>query len=126
MKRFWIGLGLLVSILAAGLWTSSRLEDIHTSISEDLQRSAAAAQTAQWEQADELADDAIEDWRDSWDFSAALADHTALDDIDSLFAQAEVYRQNRDAVSYAAVCARLAQYIDALQESHRLTWRNLL
>lgn len=126
MKRLWIGIGLLMTILVLGLWTSAWMSQTHTAISEDLTSSAQAAQSGQWDRADAFAQDAGESWHDNWHFSAALADHTVLDGIDGLFAQAEVYRKNRDAVSYAAVCAQLAQAIDALHEGHRLSWWNLL
>lgn len=126
MKRLWIGIGLLAVILVMGLWSASRLRDIHTGISEDLTNAAAAAQDGQWQQADKLARQAQQKWRDSWNFSAAMADHTVLDEIDGFFAQAEVYRKNRNGVDYAATCARLANAVEALQEGHRLTWWNLL
>lgn len=126
MKRLWIGIALLAGVWIVGLWTSARMEDIHTSISDDLTNAAEAAQREQWEQADELAQKAEESWQDRWNFSAALADHTVLDEIDGFFAQAEVYRESRDGVAYAAICARLSKAIEALQEAHRLTWWNLL
>ena len=48
MKRLWIGIGLLAAIVIAGFWTSSRMEDIHTGISDKLTDSAEAAQAARW------------------------------------------------------------------------------
>ncbi|MBQ7416302.1 MAG: DUF4363 family protein [Oscillospiraceae bacterium] len=126
MKRFWIGLALLAGILIAGLWTASRLGTLHTGICRTLEQAASAAGDGRWEQADALAAQAQSRWQAGWHFSATLADHTALDEIDSLFAQAEVYRQSRCAADYAATCARLSRLIDALQEGHRLSWWNLL
>lgn len=126
MKRLWIGIGLLAAIVIAGFWTSSRMEDIHTDISDKLTDSAEAAQAGRWVQADTLARQAEDAWQGSWNLSAALSDHTVLDEIDGLLAQAKIYRQNRDDVAYAAVCARLATAIEALQEAHSLNWRNIL
>ena len=126
MKRFWIGIGVLVAILLASFWTTDRLSEMHLSVSEDLERAAQAAQDDRWEVADTLAGNAREKWEKCWEFSAALADHTLLDEIDGLFAQAEVYRKNRDDVEYAAICGRLANHIEALQEGHKLSWWNLL
>lgn len=126
MKRLWIGVGLLVGIVLVSLWTTGRLNRIHTAIAEQLMTSAQAAQAGNWEKADKAAEDASCGWEDSWNFSAALADHTVLDEIDGMFAQSEVYRKNRSAVDYAAICARLAQHIQALQEGHQLSWWNLL
>lgn len=126
MKRLWIGIGLLAAIMILGSWTSQRMADIHTAISDNLHQSAQAAQAGQWNKADELARSSQTQWQESWDFSAILADHTQLDEIDGMFAQAEVYRQSRDSLAYAAVCARLATSIDTLQEAHQLSWRNFL
>ena len=126
MKRFWIGVALLVGILLVGLWTTNQLGKLHTATASDLTGAAQAAQQGQWEQADRHAAAARQRWQQGWHFSAALADHTVLDEIDGLFAQSEIYRKNRDAMEYAAICARLAQHVTALQESHQLSWWNLL
>ena len=126
MKRLWIGVGLLVGIVLVSLWTTGRMNRIHTAISEDLLASAQAAQMGNWEDADASAKEATQSWQESWHFSAALADHTVLDEIDGMFAQSEIYRKNRSAVDYAATCARLAKRIEALQEGHQLSWWNLL
>lgn len=126
MKRFWIGVGLLAAIVLLSFWSTNRLSDLHISISEDLERAAQAAQNDRWETVDELASSVQTQWKNGWGFSAALVDHTVLDEIDGLLAQAEVYRKKRDATEYAAICARLARHIEALQESHKLSWWNLL
>ena len=126
MNRLWIGIGLLAAILAIGLWTSARMTDIHSGIADTLDRSAQAAQSDQWDRAKSLEQEAADHWKRSWNFSAALADHTVLDEIDGLFAQSAVYLENRDGVSYAAVCAQLASAIEALHEGHKLSWWNLL
>ena len=126
MKRLWIGVGLLVGIVLVGMWTTGKLNRIHIAIAEELLQSAQAAQAGNWVDADAAAENAAQGWQESWHFSAALADHTVLDEIDGLFAQAEIYRKNRSTVDYAAVCARLAQHVQALQEGHRISWWNLL
>ena len=126
MKRLWIGIGLLAAIIIFGFWTSRRLENKLTAINDHLLQSIRAAQSEQWNTADELEQSAQTQWQEMWDFCAILADHTLLDEIDGLFAQAEIYRQSRDSLAYAAVCARLATSIDTLQEAHQLSWRNFL
>lgn len=126
MNRFWIGVGLLLALLGASLWAMFAMDHSHGEISDTLQRSAEAAQAGNWEQADRLSHSANHQWEENWRFSAAMSDHTALDEIDSIFAQAEVYRQSRNAADYAAACARLAKLIEALEEGHDLSWWNLL
>lgn len=126
MKRLWIGIGLLAAVLVLGAWSAAGMSRVHTAVADNLVQAAQAARSGQWEAADRYAADAAEKWEDGWHFSAALADHTVLDEIDGLFAQSEEYRKSRSAVEYAAICARLARHIEALQESHRLNWWNLL
>lgn len=126
MKRLWIGVALLVLILAAGLWTGKRMEKAHTQVADRLRLCGQAAQAEQWEQADRLALEAKTHWEQEWDFTAALADHTVLDEIDALMEEMEVCRKSRNALRCAALCAKLARMVDALQEAHRLSWRNLL
>lgn len=126
MKRLWIGIGLLAVILIAGLWTSALLRQDQTAISDYLQKAADAALNGQWAQADQFARQAESRWQDRKNFSATLADHTVLDEIEGIFAEATVYRESRDRVAFVAICARLSKSVEALQEGHRLTWWNLL
>ena len=126
MNRFWIGVGLLLALLGAGVWAMQAMDSVHGSITENLQQSAEAAQANNWDKADALARDATTRWEENRRFTSSMADHTELDEIDSIFAQAQVYREHRSAADYAACCARLAKLIEALQESHDLNWRNLL
>lgn len=126
MKRLWVGVVLLAALLAAGLWSARVMTESSSAVRDALTGSARAADLGHWKQADAFASTAQAQWRRSRDLTSALADHTLLDEIDALFAQAEVYRHHRHTADYAATCLHLAQLIDALQESHRLNWRNLL
>lgn len=126
MKRIWIGAALLAFLLAVGLWTGERMEKAYTEVARQLRLCGEAALGEQWDQARQQADQARAQWEEQWDFAAALADHTALDEIDGVFQQLQVCLDSRDALCSAALCARLAQMVDALQEAHKLTWRNLL
>lgn len=123
MKRIWIGLGLLGLLLVLGFVTSNKMEHVHTAISHRLEQ---AVETAVWEEAAALSQEAEAQWQQHSHFTASLADHEHIDQIDSLFAQLKVYRSNADALSHAATCAYLAESVTALKEAHRLTWWNLL
>ena len=54
------------------------------------------------------------------------ADHAPMDEIDSLFAQMEVYAQARDSLHFGSYCARLAELITAVSDAHQLNWWNFL
>lgn len=126
MNRFWIGVGLLLALLGVSLWSMFAMNHAHGEISDILTQSAEAAQNGDWEQADRLVQSARGQWEDNWNLSAAMCDHTALDEIDSIFAQAEVYSQNQVTNDFAAACAQLSKLIEALKEGHTLSLWNLL
>ena len=126
MKRLWIGVGILVILVAAGVWSMERMEDIYGDIAGELTQAADVLEDGDWQRADGLLRSAGENWEKNWKFTAAMADHNTLDEIDAGFAQMEVYRLNRAAVPCAAACAHLAQQIAALEEAYDLTWWNLL
>ena len=126
MKRGWIGAGLLAGLLILGLLVTWFMGRTHTGISEELELSARFAIAGNWEEAEELAEEAYEDWQDSWHFSAAFADHEPMEEIDALFAQLLPYLLNQDAVSFSAVCRELARQVEAIGDAHNLNWWNLL
>lgn len=125
MKRLWIGLGILLALLVAGIWSMNRMEDIHSGIAAELEQAAAVLVEADWQRGDALLGSACKNWERNRKFTASMADHTTLDEIDAAFAQLEVYRLCREAVPCAAACARLARQIEALEEGGHLNWWNL-
>ena len=123
MKRIWIGLGLLGLLLVLGLFTIRQMDRVHLGIVDALEQ---AAREPQWEQALSLGQDALQKWKQHRHFTASLSEHDSIDQIDSLFAQLEVYQKEKDPISHAATCAYLSEAISALLDAHRLTWWNLL
>lgn len=126
MKRFWIGLALLVSILAGGIWSSHRMSRIHTPCAMDLEHAAQCAMEGDWFGAAALADRAEQTWQMTWHLSAMMSDHDPMDEIDALFAQLEVYRIRGETSAFSAECQYLAQRLKDMGETFRFTWWNLL
>ena len=126
MKRFWLGLGILAVILAAGIVTMELLCGSHTPISRDLEAAAQAAQREDWQQAAALAGKAQTRWQQRWRLTAALMDHAPMSEIDGMFAELEVYAGQRDTEDYAAVCAHLSRLTKAICEENDFSWWNLL
>lgn len=123
MKRIWIGLGLMGLLLGLGLLTARRMERVQTAVSHRL---ALAAQATQWEEATALSREAEAQWQQHRRFTAALANHNDMDEVDRLFAQLEVYRRRGDTLSHAGTCAYLSEAVTAIKEVHRFRWWNLL
>ncbi len=126
MKRLWIGILILSALLASGCLIREALMKIHTPIAADLQHSAAAALTEDWNTALDLAQHAAVRWERFHHFTAAVADHTPMDEVDGLFAELKIYASQRENPHFSATCRRLSALAEAIAESHRLSWWNLL
>ena len=122
MKRLPIGIFILIVLIILGIWTGQRTGVVHGSIVEDLEAAAAAKNWAQTVPAET----ARQTWENHRGFSAAITDHSALDEIEAGFAQLEVYRQRDDLTDFTATCARLSKLITAIREGHKLNWENVL
>ena len=126
MKRLWLGLSILLFLLAGGLAIHTGLHNIHNDISRDLQQAATAATHQQWDNALRLARTATARWQRHHRFTAAFSDHTPMDTMDSLFAQLPIFAEKKEDPHFAAACMELSVYARALAESHALSWWNFL
>lgn len=126
MRRFWIGVAALAVLLFVSLWVTDTMEDIHAPIASALEEAGDAAMDGDWPRAEELATDARSRWFRHWRFTAAVADHAPMDEVDGLFAQLPVFAKEEEAVHFAATCAQLAKLVGAMEEAHGTGWWNLL
>ena len=123
MRRIWIGIGVLVAILAISIATMIGLQKVHEPLAQNLEEAACETD---WAKAAEISQQAEQRWRQYRHFTAALADHEEMDRIDGVFAQLEVCRRQGDAQTHGVLCADLSAAVRAIQEAHGLTWWNLL
>ena len=122
MGRTALGIGILVALLLLGLFAWSAMDRVHLPIAALLQKAAAQPLEEGWGTARE----AKALWEKYWRFSAILADHAPMDEIDGLFAQLEAFRAAGLSGDFSACCLRLSMLIEAMSEVHSLTWWNLL
>ena len=125
MKRLWIGVGVLLVLLALGVGSTAVMEGIPGKLAEDMEKAADVAAT-QWENAKSLADSAREEWDKYEHIIASLTDHEPLEELKGLFSELDISRHWDDRGYFATVCARIASLAEALSESHTLHWWNLL
>ena len=126
MKRLWIGVAVLILLLAGGIALALGLTGMHTGISWDLAAASLAARKGDLQQAQELVEKASQTWDQFRHISASFTDHEPLEQMDNLFAQLEVFDTIPSPADYAALCTHLAELSLAVAESHTLTWWNLL
>ena len=126
MKRSWIGLGILLVLLAVSLLVTGFMTRIHEDVSLSLAQSVNCAGKSDWDNAEFFFNQAKGDW-ETWDhLRASFADHNPVEEIDADFAALEVYLHAKDPVTYRAACSSLVRRIRAVGEAHELVWWNLL
>ncbi len=126
MKRSKFGLLLLIGLLVLGILSTWAMNRSTNPIAETVRQAGTAGFQMNWEIATEKMGEAKTQWEKRYPLCASLTDHEPMEEINSLFAQLEVYAESRDAQNFTAVCALLAENLEALGEAHSLTWWNLL
>ena len=126
MGRLWIGIGILVVLLAMGiglLWGSGVYFE---ELSQDLEQAGELALAGNWQAAEEKAEKGREKWEQYRRFWASFTDHEPVEQMQNLFSQLELYRTRQLEVEFAAVCRNLVHVAEAIDESHGLKWWSVL
>ena len=126
MKRFWIGLILLAVLLALGIFTTVAMDRVHNSLSLELRQAGAAASEGSWLRAADLIRQANAHWERCRGAVAAAASHEPMEEIDTLFDQAQIYLEHRDQLGFVLCCASLRCRMQAMGEAHAISWWSLL
>lgn len=124
--RLGLGLGILIFFLVFGLLAGAAMDKACTPVAALLDQAGYAAQQGDVQTALRLADKAQKDWAGYSKAIATLADHTPMEEIDSLFAQTLTYLHQGAVTDFAAGCHRLACLITAVSEAHSLQWQNII
>ena len=124
--QFAVGIGILLFFLLLGLFSAVAIDKACSPISGLLEQAGNVAAAGDAETAAMLLHSANLKWKSSWHKIAILADHTPMDEIDGLFAQATVWAEAKDPLGLSAGCHRLASLVEAIAEAHSLTWWNLV
>lgn len=109
MKRLWVGIILLLILLAGTMAVTVAMDRIYAPMVEALEAGDL-----------EAAEERYGRWRD---LTAAFADHGPMEEMDALFARTEICEDEQER---KALCAELAQRAKAMSNAHSPTWWNLL
>ena len=124
--RELLGVAILALLLVVGLLSAWYLNRQLTSMATTAEDSSWLALSGQWENAKELIGSSRQDWEKEWRFRAVFADHTYLEEIDGLFQELTVYSAAGERTEFARTCALLAERLEAIASSARLSWWNVL
>lgn len=125
-KRFYLGLGLLTFFLILGLIISIIIANTNAPISGQLEQASQEALSGNLEKGILLAAQAKTSWESAWHGIAMASDHAPMDEIDSLFAQMDIYAKAGDPLHFGSYCARLSELVAAISDAQKLNWWNLL
>lgn len=120
------GFILLTVLLLGGLLSSFWLGKHHRSMAQTVDTAGWYALGQNWDKAAEVSSQASRQWQQKWNLCAVFADHTPMEEIDTQFAQLNIYASARDAQEFAAVCSALSQNLRSMADAHALRWWNVL
>lgn len=123
-KHFWWGIGLLAVLLALTWGIGMAMDTIHPPICQLLNQAQEAAD-GQLTRARELVTLAQNQWQQAERWISAVADHTPMDQIRELFAEADLFGKGDEPVHFSTVCARLSSLLRDMSQAHKLTLQNL-
>lgn len=126
MRRPFLGIGILLVLLALGIGIWWGMETIHGDMEELLTQAKTAAEQGDWLTAGEMSRMAYDQWEKHHHFTAAFADHTPMDELDGLFAELMVFLENQESPHFEATCAQLILLTQAMADSHGVPWWNIL
>ena len=116
----------MLVLLLGGLAVAWAMDSIHEPVIRELSQASRAALAGDWQLAGKHAAMAQAKWDNNWNFTATLADHTPMEEIDGLFAELQIFLLTREDVHFAATCARLCQLTKDMTQAHTVSWENFL
>ena len=125
-KRFYLGLGVLLLLLAVSVAAWLGMQAIHQPEEQFLARASDLALAGDMEQAVPLAEAARSRWERYRCVTASVADHSPMDDTENLFAEMAVYAAAGEDAHFAACCLQLSNMAKAMYDAHSFTLWNLL
>ena len=126
MKRFWLGAAILLLLFLSGVLITLAFSRIHEPLQKTLAAAGEAALEGDQTKATFFANTARSRWETYRSFTAAVADHAPLEEIDAAFFALQTYIDLGWWGEFATLCAQLAQMAGAMAESQALVWWNLL
>ena len=125
MRRFWLGVGILLVLLVSGILVTRFAAEVQEPIGKLLLDAAEQAQLGAWTEAEDMFHRANSRWERYRDLTAVVTDHTPMEQIDATFRRLEVYLQQKDSL-FSAGCAELSAWVEAVADAQAVTWWSIL
>lgn len=125
MKRAWIALAILLTVLAGTLCHSFYIERFTGNLIQLLEQAESRAEAGEWDLAERLSQTAHEKWDKKDGYLHVLLRHSDTDQIYMGFYEVEEFLQRQEDGEYSAANAKLIAQLELLSEAEQLSLKNL-
>ncbi|WP_297290254.1 DUF4363 family protein [uncultured Flavonifractor sp.] len=125
MKRLWIALALLATLLCGTLLHTWSLEGFTEELTASLEQAQRLVTADRWEEARSVTQKALETWSGRDVYLHVLLRHADTDQIYAGFQEVLALLTSGEYGEYAAANARLLTQIKLLSEAEQLTLKNV-
>ena len=126
MKRLWISVVILLTMLGATLGNSWYLNRLITQLGDQLITAHQLADRDDWTQASQITHMVAQHWQKHDFYFHIMLPHEDIDDIHLTFQEVEEYLELEEADQYNAANAKLIAQLGLLAEMEQLNVKNIL
>lgn len=121
MKKELVALLLLLLILAGNIWNQRRLDRLTARLDRLTEKAFASARDGRWQEAEEAAGQAAQEWTEAGNYTHIFIRHTDIDALTAAFCDYRGAIAGRETGEIYAVYLRLSTGIRSLQSMEKLS-----
>ena len=126
MKRLWIAVAILLTLLGSTLYNSRYLNRLSSDLAQRLTDAHELAAADDWTRAAQLTQQVARNWQKHDFYFHVMLPHKDIDDIHLSFQEVLEYLELKETDQYNAANARLIAQLGLLAEMEQLNWKNIL
>lgn len=126
MKRLWISVAILLTMLGATLGNSWYLNGLIFQFNQKLTSAHQLAARDNWASARQITEQVTDRWQKHDFYFHIMLPHRDIDNVHLTFQEMEEYLELEEADQYNAASAKLITQLDLLAEMEQLNLKNIL
>ena len=126
MKRLWIAVVILFTMLGSTLGNSWYLNGLISDSAHRLTSAQELAVSDNWEDAIRLTEQVVDNWEQHDFYLHIMLPHRDIDDIHLTLREVQEYLKLEETDQYTAANAKLVAQLGLLGEMEQLNWKNVL
>lgn len=126
MKRLWISVVILLTMLVSTLGNSWYLNNLISDFEQKLTAAHELSAHDNWDTSRQITEQVVEHWQEHDFYLHVMLPHRDIDDIHLTFREVQEYLKLEETDQYNAANAKLIAQLGLLAEMERLNWKNIL